>query len=466
MLSRRHTLAALSAAPFLHASSPPRNCLFLAADDLNHAFSTYGHPLVKTPNLDRLASRGVRFDHAYTQFPFCSPSRTSLMTGLAPDRTGVYDLRKHFRETVPDAVTLGQLFQRHGAFSARVGKIYHYGNPGDIGTNGLDDAPTWNERYNPKGVDKDEEPRLTLHTPHRGIGSAIGFYSSPAPDERHTDGLVAAQTIQLLEQHRRNRFFLACGFYRPHVPWIAPSKYFDQIPKDKVEPISFEESEMRIAPPLAYWTNPANWGMSYEQRREATRAYYASILFLDAQVGKVLHALDRLHLWNDTLVVFWSDHGYNLGEHGQWMKQSLFEPSARTPLILAGSGVKARGKACSRTVELLDVYPTVADLCGLSSKPANLDGVSLAPLLRDPKRAWNRPAVSQVQRRQIMGYSLRTETHRYSHWAAGVEGEELYDYTRDPREMKNLAADPAHTALKANLRVQLDSIIARRQARP
>jgi uncharacterized sulfatase len=465
MLHRRHFLSSLAAAATGSAAAKPvRNCLFIAADDLNHAFSAFGHPLVRTPNLDRLAARGVRFDRAYTQFPLCSPSRTSVLTGLAPDRTGVYDLRKHFRERVPDAVTLGQLFQKNGAFSARVGKIYHYGNPGDIGTNGLDDAPTWNERFNPKGIDKTEESKLTNYTPSRGIGSAICYYSSPAPDEQHTDGLVAAQTIQLLERHRSDRFFLGCGFYRPHVPWIAPSQYFDQIPKSKVEPVAFEDWEMKIAPPVAYWTNPANWGMSYEQRRDATHAYYASILFLDAQVGKVLDAMDRLDLWKDTLVVFWSDHGYNLGEHGQWMKQSLFEPSARTPLIMAGGGVSARRQACGRTVEFLDIYPTVADLCGLQGKPAELDGVSLAPLLRNPKSAWSRPALTQVQRRDAMGYSLRTETHRYSLWKGGQVGEELYDYRSDPREMKNLAGEAAQAPLKAKLRTELETIVARRKA--
>ncbi|MDX2269256.1 MAG: sulfatase [Bryobacter sp.] len=467
MLNRRHFLAALGSAPFAksalaQAAPMAKNCLFISSDDLCHAFSTYGHPLVKTPNLDRLAGRGVRFDNAYCQFPLCSPSRTSLMTGLAPDRTGVYDLKKHFRESVPNVVTLGQLFQQNDAYAARVGKIYHYGNPRDIGTNGLDDAPTWNERYNPRGIDKEEEPLVTNHTPGKGLGSAAVFYSSPASDEQHTDGMVAARSVELLEKHRREKFFIAAGFYRPHCPWIAPTKYFDQVPLSKVEPLGVEEWELKVAPALAYWTKPANWGMTYQQRKEALQAYYASILFLDAQVGKLLDAMDRLQLWEDTLVVFWSDHGYQLGEKGQWMKQSLFEPSARTPMLMAGAGVSARGKACRRTVELLDVYPTVADLCGLRGTPQDLDGTSLRKLLAQPAAKWERPAISQTGRGKLMGYSIRTETHRYTMWDAGREGEELYNYTKDPRANKNLAAEAGQAGLKAKLRAELETVVRKR----
>lgn len=446
------------------AQAQPRNLLFIATDDLNHCFSTYGHPVVKTPNLDRIAKNGVRFDAAYCQFPLCSPSRTSLMTGLSPDRTGVYDLQKHFRSSVPDVVTLGQLFQKNGYLSARVGKIFHYGNPGQIGTNGLDDEPTWNVRVNPRGIDKDEEPKIINHTPGRGLGSALAFYSSPAPDEQHTDGKVAAESIRLMEENQNRPFFLASGFYRPHCPYVAPSKYFDQVPMEKVKLVPYAEWEMKIAPEWAYFTKPANWGLSEKQRLEAMQAYYASILFADAQVGKLLDALERLKLASRTTVVFWSDHGYSLGEHGQWMKQTLFETSARTPLMISGAGVKARGKGCKRTVELLDLYPTMADLCGLKGTPGNLHGTSLKGLLEDPGRAWNRPAVTQVDRRvegkQVKGYSLRNERYRYTMWGNGERGEELYDYQSAEGEMKNLAGTAA--GVKQGMRAELDRIIASR----
>ncbi|MBL8293114.1 MAG: sulfatase [Bryobacterales bacterium] len=463
MLTRRDFLAAAGALANAPAQNQQkRNVLFIASDDLNHSFSTYGHPFVRTPNLDALAGRGVRFDRAYCQFPLCSPSRTSVMTGLSPDATGVYDLRKHFRESVPDVVTLGQTFQKNGYFVARTGKIFHYGNPGQIGTDGLDDAPTWMRRINPAGVDKTkEEPRIINHTPGRGLGSSVSFYASPARDEEHTDGMVAAETIRMMEEHRNEPWFLGAGFYKPHCPYVAPSKYFDRVPISKVKLIPFEEWELTIAPKWAYWTQPPNFGLTEKQRLEGMQAYFAAILFLDAQVGKLLDALKRTGQEERTTVVFWSDHGYGLGEHGQWMKQTVFEHAARTPLLMAGAGVKARGQACGRTVELLDLYPTLADLCGLKDVPASLHGKSVRPLLENPKAAWDRPAVTQVHRNQVRGYSLRTERYRYSMWDHGREGEELYDYQSDPRELKNLAKT---SGLRAELQARLETIVAARAA--
>jgi uncharacterized sulfatase len=458
MLTRRHFLFTSAAALAQPKRGP--NVLFIATDDMNTALGCYGHPVVKTPHLDRLAARGVRFDRAYCQFAFCSPSRTSLMTGLGPDTTKVYNLQKHFREAVPDVVTLAQCFKNNGYFSARVGKIYHYGNPGDIGTDGLDDAPSWSHRINPKGIDKAEEPKLTNHTPERkNPGSSISFYASPAPDEEHTDGMVAAEIIKLMQQNKDKPFFLAAGFFRPHCPFIAPKKYFDMYPPEKLEPVPYTEGENKIAPPWAYWTDPPNWNMSRRQIQQALQAYYASISFVDANVGKLLDALDRLKLTGNTIIVFWSDHGYGNGEHGQWMKQTIFDAATRLPLIIATPQTKAKNKACFRTVELLDLYPTLADLCGLKNVPANLHGKSLRPLLNNPNAKWDRPAISQVNRGgKVMGYSVRTERYRYSEWANGTEGEELYDYQTDPKELKNLAKSDAHANLKTELQTQLRTI--------
>jgi iduronate 2-sulfatase len=438
------------------------NVLLIMADDLNNDLGTFGHPLVKTPNLDRLASRGMRFDRAYTQFPLCSPSRVSLLTGLRPDTTRVHDLVTDFRKVLPDVVTLPQLFRRNGYIAARVGKIYHYGNPGQIGTSGLDDPASWDAVVNPRGIDKDEEAQLTNLTPARGLGSTLAFYASPAPDEAHTDGKVAAETIALLEKNRDRPFFIGAGFYRPHCPFIAPRKYFDLYPVDRIPaPPAFSTESLAQTPAAAWFTNPPHWGVSEQGQRETIRAYYASISFLDANVGRILDALDRLRLAENTIVVFVSDHGYHLGERGQWMKQTLFERSARAPLIVAGPGVSAKGGASSSVVEFLDLYPTLADLARLPATPG-LHGRSLTPLLRNPRAKWDHPALTQVRRGAgedtFMGYSVRTDKWRYTEWDNGKRGTELYDEANDPDELRNLAADPKHTKTVSDMQRLLRSV--------
>ena len=457
--SGRIPWAAAACAVFLSAagiasaqSARPPNVLLIMADDLNNDMGVYGHPLVKTPHLDRLAARGVRFDRAYTQFPLCSPSRVSLLTGLRPDTTRVHDLTTDFRQNIPDVVTLPQLFKRNGYVAARVGKIYHYGNPGQIGTSGLDDPASWDEVVNPRGIDKDEEGSLTNFTPTRGLGSTLAYYASPAPDEAHTDGKVALETIALLEKHKDRPFFIGAGFYRPHCPFIAPAKYFDLYPLDRIRAPSASDSSAVPAP--AWFTTPPHWGISEQAQRETIRAYYASISFLDANVGRLLDALDRLGLAKTTIVVFISDHGYHLGEQGQWMKQTLFERSARAPLIIAGPGVSAAGRATARIVEFLDVYPTLASLAGVAP-PDGLHGRSLSPLLKNPSAKWDRPAFTQVRRgpaaSPFFGYSVRTEKWRYTEWDGGKRGVELYDEAADPQELNNLATDPKHEKVRREM---------------
>lgn len=453
-------LACLFCVSHLFAQSRKPNVLFISADDLNNDLGCYGHPLVKSPNIDRLAKRGVRFDRAYNQFPLCSPSRSSMMTGLRPDTTKVYDLQKHFRETLPDVVTMSQLFQKNGYFAARVGKIYHYGNPGQIGTNGLDDEPSWNVRINPRGIDKDEEAVLTNLTPKRGLGASLSFYASPAPDEEHTDGKVAIETIKLLEQNKDKPFFIAAGFYRPHCPYIAPKKYFDLYPLDKIKAAQDVPGERERLLPAAVQTPEWHFGVDELGQRQSIQAYYASITFMDTQVGKLLDALERLGLTENTIVIFWSDHGYLLGQHGQWMKQSLFEGSARTPLIFAGPGTTAKGKVSGRTVEAVDFYPTLADLCGLRGTPANLAGKSLRSLLKNPNAKWDKPAITQQRRGTaqtgfFMGYSVRNERYRYTEWDEGRKGVELYDYDKDPNELRNLANDPSYAKIVAQMKTLL-----------
>lgn len=441
----------------------PYNVLFIASDDLNTVMHCYGDPLVKTPNLDRLAANAVRFDRAYNQYPLCGPSRASMLTGLRPDVTKVANLESFFRNNLPDVVTLPQLFRNNGYYSGRVGKIYHYGVPSEIGTDGQDDTLSWNERRNPKGRDKTDEGLVINYTPKRALGAAVGFLAADGTDEEQTDGMVATNAIEMMSQHKDQPFFLAVGFFRPHCPYIAPKKYFDMYPLNKVPLPEERDDDWSNKPIAAMFTNPLNFGLDKEKRREAIRAYYASITFMDAQVGRVMAALDSLKLTDNTIIVFWSDHGYTYGQHGQWFKQTLFEPAARTPLMISVPGM-AKGKASGRTVELLDVYPTLAALCGLKA-PENLQGSSLVPLLKNPGAKWDKAAYTQVERnpnpgaphikKKVTGRSVRTERWRYTEWNEGEEGKELYDYRTDPKEFNNLANDPKYAAEVKKLAVLL-----------
>lgn len=435
------------------AESSRPNVLFISVDDMNNDLGCYGHPLVKSPNIDWIARSGTRFDRAYSQFPLCSPSRTSLMTGLRPDTTQVYDLQKHFRDVMPDVVTLSQLFRNNGYYAARVGKIYHYGNPGQIGTDGLDDPASWDHKVNPYGRDKVEEKLLTNHTPKRGLGSSLSFLKAEGADEEQTDGMVATEIIKLMEANKEKPFFLAAGFYRPHCPYVAPKKYFDLYPIEKVTmPQSSWGYLQNVPDPALASTKPWPWfGVTEMQSREALQAYWATISFVDAQVGRLLDALDRLKLTDNTVVVFWSDHGYHVGDHGLWKKQSLFERSARVPLIISAPSQKAKGTASGRPVELVDIYPTLADLCGLTP-PANLAGKSLRPLLDNAEAPWEKPAFTQVWRGGFPGHSVRTERYRYTEWDHGEKGAELYDYSKDSQEQQNLVADPEYAQVVAELK--------------
>lgn len=455
ILSLSLTLLAGVAPSAFGAENGKLNVLFISVDDMNNDLGCYGHPLVQSPNIDRLAQRGIRFDLAYCQFPLCSPSRSSVMTGLRPDAIRVFDLRYHFRTEVPDVVTLSQFFKNRDYYAARIGKIYHYGNPGQIGTSGLDDPPSWAEVFNPAGRDKTEiEGDIINYSPRRGLGSAMCLLAdAEGKDEEHTDGMVATQAIKLLEQKKDEPFFLAVGFYKPHTPYLAPKKYFDLYPLDQIDLPEASVEENQDVPELALAsTRPwPYFGVTREQARECKQAYYATISFVDAQIGRVLDALDRLKLTDKTIVVFWSDHGYLLGEHGLWMKQSCFEESARVPLIISVPGQKSAGQASPRTVELLDMYPTIVDFAGFKP-PEKLHGVSLRPLIENPEANWGRPAFTQVQRGQFPGHSVRTERWRYTEWDGGAKGSELYDHANDSRELNNLASDPKYAAVVLELK--------------
>ncbi len=436
------------------------NVLFIAVDDMNNDLGCYGHELVKSPNIDRLARQGVKFDRAYCQFPLCSPSRSSLMTGLRPDTTRVFDLQYRFRQGLPDVVTLSQCFMRNDYYTARVGKIYHYGNPGDIGTSGLDDPASWQEFFNPAGRDKTTLERDIINYSKTGLGSSMSLLADKTgKDEEHTDGKVATQAIELLEKHKDKPFFLAVGFYKPHCPYVAPVKYFNLYRYDDILLPKIADGFRDTVPaPALSSTHPWPYmGVTNDQARECKQAYYAAISFVDAQIGRVLDSVERLGLRDNTIIVFWSDHGYQLGEHGLWMKQSCFEESCRVPLIISAPGMKTAGKASARTVELIDLYPTLADLAGIAP-PKDLPGASLRTLLDDPAADWKRPAFSQVQRGGFPGHSVRTERWRYTEWARGEKGSQLYDHDADPQELHNLAAEPQQAAVITEMKALLKTV--------
>lgn len=416
------------------------NVLFIAVDDLNTDLGCYGSTIVHSPNIDALAKRGAKFNLAYCQFPLCSPSRSSLLTGRRPDETGIYELKTHFRQNIPGVVTLPELFKNNGYESVRIGKIFHYDVPKSIGTNGLDDSISWNRVINPKGRDKTEESKIINLTPARGLGSALCFYEADGTDEEQTDGLIATEAIKTLAQKKSDGspFFLAVGFFRPHTPYVAPKKYFDMYPLSTIPLAKEIPDDLDDVPKPALFTIPSNWGLGKDSQRLAKRAYYAVISFMDAQVGRVVHALDSLGLADNTIIVLWSDHGYNLGEHGQWMKQSLFEKSAKVPFLIITP--KAKTNNVTQPVELVDIYPTLAELAHIQA-PDSLEGKSLVPLLNKDAANWQSAAYTQVKRDSIMGRSVRTERWRYTEWDNGKAGVELYDHSKDEDEFTNLAND-------------------------
>jgi arylsulfatase A-like enzyme len=464
------------------AGRPAKNVLFIVSDDLNTMLGCYGDRLAKTPWIDALAARGTLFERAYCTFPLCGPSRNSFLTGLYPNATGIFANGQVFRQTIPEHPSLPELFRRHGGFAARVGKLYHYNVPNSIGTAGHDDPASWEAAFNPAGVDRlEEEPRIFTLTPGQ-FGGTLSWYASPAPDEKHTDGLVARQAEQVLElctADKNRPFFLAVGFFRPHTPYVAPKDpYFTLHPREAMPVVADVAEDQADLPAAALGSAKSEQDkLTDDLRRECRQAYAASISFMDAQLGRVVAALDRLGLADDTVIVFTSDHGYHMGEHGLWQKMSLFEESTRVPLLIVAPGVAQPGGRAAAPVSQVDLAPTLAGLCGLAA-PDNLQGQSLVPMLRDPAvpgRGWaitqvvrggggrNRPALTADKSpddRRYVGYTLRTPRWRYTEWDEGRMGVELYDHDADPRELKNLGTDPAFAADRDSLAKLLRQAVA------
>ena len=435
------------------------NVLFIIADDLNCAIGAYGDGLVKTPNLDKLAKEGVLFGNAHVQYPLCGPSRVSLMTGLYPDQTKSKKLRLYVRQTIPDVVTLGQKFRTENYHSVRVGKIYHYHNPRDIGTAGHDDSFTWDRTVNPYGRDKKEEYKIKTLKPKLD-GGTLSWLEAEGNDEEQTDGIGAMKTMGFLDEFAESgeNFFLAFGLYRPHVPFVAPKKYFDLYDlADFQVPESSNDYLKTIPKPAAISVRSKKEQVYLDKELSKTikRAYYATTSFMDAQIGRVLDKLKATGLDKNTIIVFTSDHGYHLGEHGHWQKQTLFNDATRVPLIIAGPGIPKNKKIEKSPVELVDLYPTLMDLVDINT-PKFVQGKSLVPLLQNSENKVRKSALTELQVKTkngiAQGYSIKTKRYRLSRWKhLGEYSYELYDHDTDKAELNNLTKHPDYIKVKDSL---------------
>jgi len=505
-----HLLLVLVTISLIHAadSAPVRpNILFIAVDDLRPEFGAYGADYIKSPNLDRLAKSGITFQRAYCQQAVCSPTRSSLMTGTRPDTTKVWDLVTNFRDALPNVVTLGQHFKNNGYFVQGMGKIYH---------GGFDDAATWsvpwgtpvadtyalpeNVKLNARrfGVDPDDDNAPTAKVkakakkkaqtkaPEAGTPTVPdsmpaaknirgpAFEGADVPDNYFQDGKVAELAVSTLQNisKKTEPFFLAVGFVKPHLPFVSPKKYWDLYDPVKIElaPNKFrpkDAPDYSILPggELRNYFGIPEGSIPDDLARQLKHGYYASISYMDAQVGKLLDELERLDLRKNTIVILWGDHGWKLGEHDAWCKHSNSENDTNTALLLSVPGMKNAGSKTKSIVEFVDVYPTLADLAGLSL-PSHLEGVSFKPLLDNPNRPWKSAAFSQYPRNagktgagQLMGYSMRTERYRLTVWVSRddhtkIDAIELYDHQIDPQENFNVAKVPANGELVEQLLAQ------------
>jgi len=429
------------------------NVLFIAVDDLNDWIGCLGgHPDAKTPSIDRLAKRGVLFTNAHCAAPLCNPSRAAIMTGIRPSTSGIYLNPQPWRKGVlKDAVTLPQHFTANGYRSVGGGKIYHGRFP---------DPKSWQRYFPSQKRNKPPDP-MPPGRPLNGIKNTRHFDWGPVDvkDEAMGDWKVADWASRELAGKHDQPFFLACGFFRPHLPWYVPKKYHEMFPPDKITLPKVKKNDLSDVPPIGRsFARPdgdhrkviqsGNW-------RKAVSGYLASIAFVDTCVGKVLDALDRSPHAKNTVVVLWGDHGWHLGEKLHWRKFTLWEEATRCPLMIVAPGVTRPGGVCTRPVNLIDLYPTLVELCGLGPN-AKLEGVSLAPLLKDPTAEWERPSLTTYKRNN---HSLRSERWRYIRYSDGSE--ELYDHGSDKNEWTNVAKDPKHDALKKDFAKWLPKVNAK-----
>ncbi len=443
------------------------NVLFVAVDDLRPELGCYGHPTVKSPAIDRLAERGMAFKSAYCQMAICMATRASLMSGYRPDKGSIYGCGPLF-EHVPDALTLNQHFKDNGYRTVSIGKIYHHVSDEE---SGWDRVVHHDGEWQGRGYLSDDGMRIAneydLANPdntRRGMGPA--FEAPDVGDSEYEDGMIADEAIRALRGFDDMPFFLGVGFKKPHLPFNAPKRYWDLYHPDEIAlaPNPFAPDgvpgialtnwgELR-----AYHGMPEKGPMPDDLARQLIHGYHACVSYMDAQLGRILDALDELGLADNTIVVLWGDHGWKLGEHGMWCKHTNFEIDCHVPLVVSAPGMKAAGRECSGLVEFVDVYPSLCELAGVPSPP-HLQGTSFVPLLDDPEQSWKETAFSQYPHGKAMGYSMRTERYRYTEWRDREKGDlvasELYDLAEAGGENRNLADAPQWAEKVAELACML-----------
>lgn len=452
------------------------NVLFLISDDVNCRLGCYGDPIVKTPNLDRLAGMGVRFDRAYCQQPLCNCTRSSVLSGKYPTTTGVLDNNTWLVMKEGEKI-LPRYFEQQGYAAAEFGKIWHGPNDGSPkseqpAAKGKGKATAGWFTAEQRAEQQRTQPDYweTVHSPYRNNPPDPAKYAwanefGPlAEGDKEPDAKVADDAVAQMEKFAQDKskpFFLSVGFHKPHVPLKCPQEFFDlydaaslPLPPD----FAHEPTGPNDTPPDELRMNIdlfAGRRFSEDEAHAALQAYYACVSYMDAQVGRVLDALEKNGLRDNTIIVFWGDHGWHLSDKGMWAKGTLFETSARGPLIIADPRQKqSAGQTSRRVVQYLDMFPTLVDLTGVA-KPNWLEGESLRPLLADPQSAWNKPAFTVQPRHWFIGRSIRNERWRYTEWDEGRRGNELFDHDNDPHEMHNLAEDPAQREILAQLQQQL-----------
>lgn len=426
------------------AADPPAkpNVLFVAVDDLNHWVGHLGrNKQAKTPNLDRLAKLGVTFTRAYCAAPVCNPSRAALMSGQRPGTSGVYDNGQDWKPVVPEEQTLTTQFLKAGYDVFGAGKIYHANahRPGE-----------WTDYFVPRGGDHGAGKP---HPSAKGNGVGGIKFKPLTDDSRLPDEAIVDYGVRQLGAKHAKPFFLAIGLHKPHMPWDVPRRYYDLFPLDAIELPPTQAGDLKDVPAggLKFAKPGGDHATMLQSGRwkEAVQAYLAAIAYCDAQVGRLLDAYEQSPAKGNTVLVFWGDHGWHLGEKEHWRKFALWEESTRIPFIWVAPGVTTPGGVCDGTVDLMSVYPTLCSLCGLS-RPKHVEGEDIKSLLADPRAAWDTPAVTTYHRNN---HAVRTERWRYIRYADG--GEELYDHAADPYEWTNLATDGKYADVKEQLRGKL-----------